>query len=38
MGQSSNNNNLFFSLLPSAGGLQKTQIVIHEYMGNLLSQ
>jgi uncharacterized SAM-binding protein YcdF (DUF218 family) len=38
MGQNSNNNNLFFSLFPSAGGLQKTQIVIHEFMGNLLSQ
>ena len=38
MGQNSNNNNIFFSLFPSASGLQKTQIVIHEYIGNLLGQ
>lgn len=38
MGQNSNNNNLFFSLFPSAMGLQKTQLVLHELIGNLMIQ
>jgi len=38
MGQNSTNNSIFFSFFPSASGLQKTQIVIHEFIGVLLRQ
>jgi hypothetical protein len=38
MGQNSTNNSIFFSFFPSASSLQKTQIVIHEFIGVLLRQ